>query len=86
LTDNLAGDQDHDHKEGTRLIVSIVNDGRPFSIEDWSYIMDSIHNDAVVLEFPVIYVVNPMQDHVLELHRPRIPRWIEHPDFLPAVT
>ncbi|GEM_PF-4043501 len=61
------------YKEGTRLIVSTVNDGRPFSMEDWSYIMDSIQSDAIGSEFPVVYVVNPMQDHVLELHNPRLP-------------
>lgn len=61
-----------DYKEGTRLIVSIVNDGRPFSIQDWCCIKDSIHEVAIRSDFPVIYVVEPMQDLVFEIRSPRI--------------
>jgi hypothetical protein len=59
------------YTEGTRLIVSIVNDGRPFSIQDLGYINDSIHEVAIRSDFTVIYVVEPMQNQVLEVRRPR---------------
>jgi len=73
-----------DYKEDTRLIVSIVNDGRPFSLQDWVYITDSIHEAAIQSDFPVIYVAEPMQNLVLKISRSRTAEVHDHLDDSPA--